>query len=96
MIIVRDVFKAKYGKGGDLVALFKEAADWEAMSGTNFRILTDASGPMFTVVTEYEVESLSGWENRLTEIFSNPGFGEWFARMEPLVESGHRQFYNIA
>ena len=31
MIIVRDVFQAKYGKGADLVALFKEAREqWPA------------------------------------------------------------------
>jgi len=27
MIVVRDVFQAKYGKGGDLAALFKESQE---------------------------------------------------------------------
>ena len=59
------------------------------------RILTDASGPMFTVITETEVESLAEWERDAAEIFSLPEFADWFARMTPLVESGRREFYNI-
>ncbi len=94
MILVRDVFQAKYGKGGELVALFKDARQhWSAKYGD--RILTDASGPFYTVVTETTMESLAEWERRIAEVFSLPEFGEWFARMTPLVESGRREFYNI-
>jgi hypothetical protein len=94
MILVRGVFQAKYGKGGDLVALFKEARQtWRQAYAE--RILTDVSGPFFTVVVETNVESLAEWERRGAEIFAQPEFGDWFARMEALVESGRREFYNI-
>lgn len=94
MILVRGVFQAKYGKGDDLVALFKEARQkWPQRYAD--RILTDASGTFFTVVTETEVESLAEWERLRTEIFALSEFGDWFARMTPLVESGRREFYNI-
>jgi hypothetical protein len=94
MILVRDVFQAKYGKGGELVALFKEARQhWPV--GYGLRILTDASGPFFTVVTETEVENLAAWDQFQAEVFAIPDFGDWFARMEPLVTSGQREFYNI-
>ena len=92
MIIVRDVFQAKYGRGDELVALLKDVPG-EPIA--NPRILTDASGPFFTVVTEYEVESLAEWERMSKEEFSSPEFGPWFERMIPLVESGRREFYNI-
>lgn len=94
MILVRAVFQAKYGKGNDLVELFKES---QKFLGDLFgvRILTDVSGPFFTVVTEEEVESFAAWEENRGKIFSHPEFGDWFARMEPLVESGSREFYNI-
>ncbi len=94
MILVRGVFQAKYGKGGDLVALFKEAHEKWPESYAD-RVLTDVSGTFFTVVVETEVESLAEWERRATEVFAIPEFGEWFARMTPLVESGRREFYNI-
>ena len=93
MIIVRDVFQAKYGKGSDLVALFKEAKEkWSTQYAP--RILTDVSGPFFTVVTETEFESLAAWEQESGEIFSIPEFGDWFERMIPLIESGRREYYN--
>jgi len=96
MIVVRDVFQAKYGKGGDVVALFKEAQQrWPEAARYGQRILTDASGAFFTVVTETEVESLAAWEQLLAEVFANPEFGAWFGRMETLVESGRREFYHI-
>jgi hypothetical protein len=56
MILVRDVFQAKYGQGGALVALFKEVREkWPESAQYAYRILTDASGPFFTIVTETEV-----------------------------------------
>jgi hypothetical protein len=94
MILVRSVFKAKYGKGADLVALFKEAmSSWG--SELNYRILTDMSGPFFTVVTEEEVESFEAWQERRDRIFSHAEFPGWFAKMEKLVGSGSREFYTI-
>ncbi len=41
------------------------------------------------------MQSLAEWERRIAEVFSLPEFGEWFARMTPLVESGRREFYHI-
>ncbi len=96
MILVRSVFQAKYGKGGELVALFKEIREqWSEAGAYGQRILTDVSGPFFTVVVETEVESLTTWEQLSAQIFALPEFGDWFARMQPLVESGRREFYNI-
>ena len=59
------------------------------------RILTDLSGPFFTVVTEAEAPSLADFERVMAEMFSQPEFGQWFARMHSLVESGRREFYNV-
>ena len=100
MMIVRDVFQAKYGRGDELVALFKEITEhWNQgkhqVQLHSHRILTDASGPFFTVVTELEVEDFVAWQQFMAEEFAMPQFGDWFARMMPLVESGRREFYNV-
>jgi hypothetical protein len=94
MIVVRDVFQAKYGKGGELIKLLKEAQTImpQAFAG---RILTDASGQFFTVVTETELANLAEWERLQSTIFAHPDFGKWFTQMQPLVESGRREFYNV-
>jgi hypothetical protein len=97
MIVVRHTFQAKYGQGDELVALMLEMGE-EFRGETpmrNPRVLTDLSGPFFTVVSEYEVESMAVWEQAMTEAFKDQRFGEWFSRMQPLVETGRREFYTI-
>jgi hypothetical protein len=95
MIVVRGVFQAKYGKGDELVQLLKEgSALWP--SGRNARILTDLSGPFFTVVSEAEYDSFGAWEATGPAIFGDPRFAGWFERMTTLVEGGRREFYNVA
>ena len=98
MLLVRQVFQAKYGRGDELVALFRELNarmrdDGELMP--QFRIVTEITGPFFTVVTEIEVENLAAWEGEFRKSMQRPWIGEWFSQMMPLVESGRREFYNI-
>lgn len=95
MILVRGVSQARYGKSDELVQLIKEANETWPM-GRNRRILTDLSGPFFTVITETEFESLTEWEAERDKFFGDPRFSAWFERLVPLVESGRREFYNIA
>jgi hypothetical protein len=98
MLVARQVFQAKYGRGDELVTLFQELNTRMQDVGETalrFRILTDVTGPFFTVVTEVEVESLATWEGGFREAMNQPWMGEWFGRMMPLVESGRREFYNI-
>jgi hypothetical protein len=100
MLLVRDLFQTKYGRGDELVALFREMMVQAPVTGAtgrvrSFRILTDASGPFFTVVTEMEVEGFAAWPQVMAEEFAHPSFAEWFARMVPLVESGRREFFNV-
>ncbi|MBX3071285.1 MAG: hypothetical protein KF883_12350 [Thermomicrobiales bacterium] len=97
MIVARQVFQAKYGRGDALVALFKgfneRLAEEEGISP--FRILTDASGPFFTVVTEVEVASFAEWEGEFSKLMARPWMGEFFGNMVELVESGRRDFYTV-
>jgi hypothetical protein len=98
MLLVRQEFRAKYGRGDELVALFQEFNGRMRDAGEltpQFRILTDVTGPFFTVVTEIEVENLAAWEGGFRESMERPWMGEWFSRMMPLVESGSREFYNL-
>jgi hypothetical protein len=94
MILVRGVFHAKYGKGDELVQLLKEGNSmWPSSSIA--RIMTDLSGPFFTVISEAEYDSFNAWEAEAQVVFSDSRFAAWFERMVPLVESGSREFYNL-
>src|SRR5262245_5848587 len=97
MLLVRDVFQAKYGRGDELVALFKAAR--EQMSAGeqtgSMRLMTDASGPFFTIVIEFEVESFAVWKRQFAEMMAQPDTGGFTARMNAVVDSGRREFYTI-
>ncbi len=94
MILVQDTFYAKYGRGDELVQLFKEMREVEP-SFANTRLLTDASGRFFQVITHMEVESLAAWEALFAAEMSREDFGNWFARMMDATDHGSREFFNI-
>ena len=95
MIIVRNVFQAKYGQGDELVELLKEGRPLLAKYDIgDYRILTDLAGPFFTVIMESESESLADYE-KSRAAFADPDFGPWFSRMTELVDSGSREFFTV-
>jgi len=100
MIVVRDVFRAKYGSGGDLENVFKEMLPSleraiTEVGGGDVRMMEDLSGEFFTIVVEYTLPSLSAWEGAREKMFALPEFGGLFERMVPLVETGKREFWNV-
>jgi hypothetical protein len=94
-ILVRHVFQAKYGRGDEIVAALKEMSGGMTERVRGYRVLTDLSGPFFTVVMEYEVESLGEFEKGMAEAFSDPRMQEFMGRTAPLIESGRREFYTV-
>ncbi|MEE8337700.1 MAG: hypothetical protein V3R95_06545 [Dehalococcoidia bacterium] len=95
MIIVRETFEAKYGRGDELIALIKEGSEMlAARAGSPPRILSDLSGQFFTIQMETEMESLSAFEES-QKVLTDPRFGPWFERMVELVETGRRDFFHV-
>ena len=97
MIVVRISQCAKYGMGDQLLALLMELNGLlrrdPRVSGA--RVLTDLGGRMFRVETEFQVESLAVWEQLQSELLTGAEFARWFARVQPLVEKGHRDFLTV-
>ena len=60
MVVIRNVFRLKFGKTRDALALIKESVAIQKRSGVDFaaRILTDVTGPFYTVVLELTVPSV--------------------------------------
>ena len=58
MVVIRNVFHLKFGKAREAVALFKEGIAIQKKLGASAgidvssRLLTDLSGPFYTVVLE--------------------------------------------
>ena len=98
MILVRNVFQAKFGKGGELAKLMVEGmrAEGGGGGGGRWRVLTDlTSGPFDTVVLEGEAESLAAWEALRRQMFADPSFGESMSRTAELIQSGHAEIFTI-
>ena len=95
MIVVRNIFQAKYGRGDEVAALFAELNTIAGDSVPHQRVLTDLSGTFFTVVTELQVENMAAWEQLQAKVFADERFGPWFSRTMPLIKSGRREFFHI-
>lgn len=96
MILVRDVFQLKFGKAKEAKALAKEGSAIERKFGYGpSRILTDLTGPYYTLVMESTYDNLAAYEKVLKDALNAPEFSAWYQRFVPLVESGRREIFTI-
>ena len=98
MIVVRTIFHARFGKGGELAEEFKSMnAQMSAEMGSagRWRVLTDLSGPFDTVVGEMEVSSLAEWEESRTKLFQTNSFRESFGRIQALTVDGRNEYWTL-
>ncbi len=97
MIVVRYTQRARFGMGDDLAKLMKELFSLLGRDPRihGCRILTDLSGPSFTVEAEFRVESLAVFEHVQAELFVGEGFARWFKRVQQVCDSGHRDFFHV-
>jgi len=98
MITERLTFQARYGRGDELVQLFREFYPKLKAGGVQGgRLYTDATGRMFTVVVESDFADMAAYARYLSDsgLYADPEFGAWFARMTEVTESGERQVLNV-
>lgn len=95
MILVRDIFQLKFGKAKEAIELWKQGVTFMNESGAKpVRILTDLSGPYYTLVMESTYDNLSQYENTFKERRSDE-WRNWYHKFTELVESGRREIFNI-
>lgn len=97
MIVVRDVFKLKFGKSRDALAAWKEMGDYMRRSGSTMspRILTDLVGEYYTMVMESTWDNLSAWENEMHRAMGEAEWRAHYQKFMPLVESGYREILTV-
>ena len=98
MILVRDVFRLKFGKARDALAAFKEvgeAAKGMGYGSDSFRVLTDLVGPYYTLVLETTYAGLSAYEQMGTKIMANQEWRNAYQKFTPHVESGYREIFTV-
>jgi hypothetical protein len=99
MIVVRNVFRLKFGKAKEAVALMKEglAIQKRVMAGHEFstRVLTDVTGPFYTLVLEITTSNLAAFESNAPRIFGDKEWQANYQKVGALVESGYREVFTI-
>lgn len=96
MILVRDIFRLKFGKAKEAKDLVKEIRTIASGMGVNLgKAMTDITGPSYTLVMEIEFENLSDFETKMKTAFSNPDWQKWYQKFVPLVDSASREMYTL-
>ena len=99
MIVIRNVFQLKYGKAREAIALMKEALEIQkrALAGVDFstRVLTDVTGPFYTLVLELTVPNLATFETNSPRLFADKDMQANMQKMAALVDSGSRDVFTI-
>ena len=99
MIVIRNVFRLKFGKAREAVALFKEgiAIQKRVGAGANFstRLLTDVTGPFYTVVLEITVPDLGAFQNDAPKLMGDKEWQANYQKIAALVDSGSREIFTI-
>jgi hypothetical protein len=97
VVLIRNVFRLKFGKAREAVALIKEGIAIQKRAGAPFtpRIMTDVTGPFYTLVLELTVPNLASFETEAPKYMSDKEFQANYQKLAPLVESGYREIFTI-
>jgi hypothetical protein len=95
MVLVREIFQVKFGKMKDALALVKEGERMMTSVGKQHRVLTDLTGPYYTLVFEAAHESLGDFERGLQQESSAGDWRGWYQRFAALIDSGRREIFTI-
>jgi len=96
MIVVRDVFRLKFGKARDVKALMQESKKFMSPEELkNSRMLFDLVGHAYTMVWEMTHESLAAYEKSMNNAVNADEWREWYQKFVPLMEESYREIFTI-
>jgi hypothetical protein len=99
MIVVRNVFRLKFGHAREAVAAWKEGLPIGEKAGFprgSVRLLTDLAGPDFyTLVFEATYDSLADFERSAQTVMADPAWRAWYPKFSAHAEGGHREILTV-
>ena len=98
MIMVRTVFRTKWGKANEVVQGMKEMMNRGPMPGEvqnqKVVLMTDLSGEFHTVVMEARFESLAAYEQFRAQMFASDEMQN-NQEEDDMILSGRQEYYTI-
>jgi hypothetical protein len=94
MILVRDIFQVKFGKMKEAKEIWKEMLKLFPDQNRP-RLLTDLTGPYYTLVMETMYKDLADYEKLMRQEMNASGMGALYGKFVPLVDSGRREIFTI-
>ena len=97
MYLERNVFHLKFGASKDAVPMWKEYLKQVRQRDDNVqaRLLTDVSGPAYTLVLELTYQSFAEAEPAVCRLTNQPDWKEFYQKFIPLCEKAERTYYRI-
>jgi hypothetical protein len=97
MIVVRNVFRLKYGQARPALAAWSEGrALMKRIDPTvSPRLLTDLVGPSYTLVLEDTYQDLGAFEKAARRVMGNDEWRAWYQKFVPFVDSGYREIFTL-
>jgi hypothetical protein len=98
MYLLREIYQAERGKAPEIVAAFKVLDQvFEKAGYTNRRIYVDYSGPMDTVIYQWELDSLDQYFSMERGFFIDPDADAkaLIDSMNDNARSGSKEIYEV-
>jgi hypothetical protein len=97
MLIVRNVFKLKFGHAREALAIMKEGLAIQKRIGVdlNQRLLTDVTGPFYTLVLELTVPNMAALESVMPKVMGDKDWQANYQKVLPHIDSGHREVFTV-
>ena len=99
MIVVRDIFRVKFGQSKQATDLWKEGIGINQRLGhgrNSTRLLTDVAGqPYYTLILESTFDSLAQWEQSGQAVRKDAAWRTWYQKLVPLIDTGHREILSV-
>lgn len=99
MVVIRNVFRLKFGKAKEAMPLFREGIAIQKRVGPNLnfstRLLSDLTGPFYTVVLEISVPNLAAFEVEAPRLMGDKDWQANYQKTAALVDSGYREIFTV-
>lgn len=97
MLIVRNVFRLKFGKTKEAIALLNEGISIQKRAGVemNQRILSDFVGTFYTLVLELSVPNMTVLESNMPKVMGDKDWQAMYQKLCAIVDSGYREIFTV-